>query len=58
MKIVLGLVALAIVLALLASRRARAALGGYQDSPQRGGDRFRNPRPRPSEGLGKILGIM
>jgi len=58
MKIVLGLVALAIVLALLASRRAPAALGGYQDSPQRGGDRFRNPRPRPSEGLGKILGIM
>ncbi|GAA0681350.1 MBL fold metallo-hydrolase [Dyella marensis] len=58
MKIVLGLLALAIILATLASRRARAALGGYEASPQRGGDRFRNPRPRPPEGLGKMLRII
>ena len=58
MKIVLGLLALAVILSVLASRRARAALGGYADSPQRGGDRFRNPRPRPPESLRKTLGII
>jgi len=58
MKIVLGLLALAVILAMLASRRARAALGGYADSPQRGGEQFRNPVPRPREGLGKTLGII
>ena len=58
MKIVLGLLALAVILAVIASRRTRAALGGYAESPQRGGDRFRNPRPRPPESLRKTLRII
>jgi L-ascorbate metabolism protein UlaG (beta-lactamase superfamily) len=41
------------------SQLPRAAQAGkYQASPQRHGDRFQNPVPRPAQGLGKTLRII
>lgn len=57
MKTVIALIAAA--LALLAGWRARRpAPGAYEASPQHRGGRFRNPAPRPAEGLGKMLRIL
>ena len=58
MKTVIALIAAA--LALLAGLRARRrpVPGTYETSPQHRDGRFRNPVPRPAEGLGKMLGII
>lgn len=58
MSTVIALIAAA--LAMLAGLRARRRPGpdAYGTSPQRRDGRFRNPAPRPAEGLGKMLGII
>jgi len=43
------------VLGLAAAKRGRLLAGA---SPQHDGERFRNAKPRPAEGLGKTLRIM
>ncbi|MBB1061242.1 MBL fold metallo-hydrolase [Lysobacter spongiae] len=55
---VLTLGVLIVSACLLSAARTNRPVADYPASPQSAEGRFRNPAPRPAEGLGKTLGIM